>query len=193
MHGPGDVRLFDLLAPAYDRLAPAARSAPLRRAVAHADGRVERVLDVAGGPGRGARALDPLDPVVVDAAAGMCRRARTRGVTAVRGDAAGLPVADGAADAVLVVDALHHLPDRRGALAEAGRVLRPGGVLVVREFDPGTLRGRALVAGERLAGMGSRFCRPDALAAMVGDAGLDARVLDRGFAYTVLGRKRESH
>ncbi|MFB6281876.1 MAG: class I SAM-dependent methyltransferase, partial [Haloferacaceae archaeon] len=146
-----------------------------------------------GGAGRGVRALDPPAPVVIDAAPGMCRRARRRGLPAARGDAASLPVADGAVDAVLIVDALHHLPDRRGALAEAGRVLRPGGVLVVREFDPGTLRGRALAATERLVGMGSTLFRPDALAALVAEAGLDPRVPDRGFAYTVAGRKRESH
>jgi demethylmenaquinone methyltransferase/2-methoxy-6-polyprenyl-1,4-benzoquinol methylase len=193
VHGPGDVRAFDRFAPAYDRLMPSARRAPLRRALSLADGRVARVLDVAGGAGRGARALDVPDPVVVDAAAGMCRRARARGVAAVRGDAARLPVADAAVDAVLIVDAFHHLPDRDGALGEARRALRPGGVLVIREFDPGTLRGRALAAAERLVGFDSTFLGPDALAAQVDGAGLDARVLDRGFGYTVVGRKRESH
>ncbi|MFB6301761.1 MAG: class I SAM-dependent methyltransferase [Haloferacaceae archaeon] len=193
MYGPGDVRFFDRLAPLYDRLLPFARGKPLRAAAALAEGRVERVLDVAGGSGRGVRALDVPEPVVVDAAAGMCRRARARGVEAVRGDAARLPVAAGAADAVLIVDALHHLPDCGAALAEARRVLRPGGVLVVREFDPGTLPGRALFAVERLVGFGPTFLRPDALAARVADAGLAARVLDRGFGYTVVGRKRESH
>ncbi|MFB6080782.1 MAG: class I SAM-dependent methyltransferase [Haloferacaceae archaeon] len=193
MHGPGDVRFFDRVAPLYDRALPWARTGPLRAGLASADRDVERLLDVAGGAGRASRSLDVPDPVVVDAAAGMCRRARARDLAAVRGDAAALPVADGAVDAVLIVDALHHLPDRRGALAEAGRVLRPGGVLVVREFDPATLAGRALVAAERLVGFDSTFVGPDALVSLVADAGLHARVLDRGFGYTVVGRKRESH
>ncbi|MFB6159737.1 MAG: class I SAM-dependent methyltransferase [Haloferacaceae archaeon] len=191
-YGPGDVRFFDRTAALYDRVMPPVRTTPLRAGLARADRPVERLLDVAGGPGRAAAGLDVPERVVVDAAAGMCRRARAGGLAAVRGDAGRLPVASAAVDAVLVADALHHLPAPDEALREAARVLRPGGVLVVREFDPGTLPGRALVAAERLVGFDSAFLRPDALADRVAAAGLDAAVLDRGFGYTVAGTKRES-
>ncbi|MFB6219065.1 MAG: class I SAM-dependent methyltransferase [Halobacteriaceae archaeon] len=164
---------------------PAADAAELRDALALAEGPVECVLDVGGGTGRAARAVP--DTVVVDATAGMLAQARRRGHECVRGDAARLPVVDGAADAVLVVDALHHFPAPEAALAEAARALRPGGVLVVREFDPTTVRGRAVALAERALGWDSRFFPPDALAARVADAGLDATVLDRGFGYTVAG------
>lgn len=52
-------------------------------------------------------------------------------LTILEGDAASLPVPDGCADAVLLLDVLEHLEDARPAVAEAHRVLRPGGVLVV--------------------------------------------------------------
>jgi SAM-dependent methyltransferase len=48
----------------------------------------------------------------------------------VRADAEALPFRDGCFDAVLVLDVLEHVDDRR-ALAEARRVLRPGGRIVV--------------------------------------------------------------
>jgi SAM-dependent methyltransferase len=41
-----------------------------------------------------------------------------------------LPFDDGGFDAVLSVDAINHLPDRAGILAEWHRVLRPGGLVV---------------------------------------------------------------
>lgn len=185
----GDVRLFDRLARLYDLGMPSADPAVLERGLRHATRDVERLLDVGGGTGRAARALDVPSRTVVDAAPGMLHQARGYGLRAVLGDAAGLPVRSESVDAVLVVDALHHVGDQKGAIAEAARVLRPGGILVVREFDPGTLRGRLLVAAEHLVGFGSSFLGPDDLATTVAEAGLDPVVLDRGFGYTVVGRR----
>jgi len=93
------------------------------------------ILDVGGGPGRYAEhlmsqghpvTLYDLVPVHVEQAA-------ARGIAAHVADARRLPVADAAADAVLLMGPLYHLPeraDRAEALAEAARALRPGGVLV---------------------------------------------------------------
>jgi len=48
-------------------------------------------------------------------------------------DATQLPFRDRSFDAVLIRDLLHHVADRRAVLAEAVRVLRPGGRLTVIE------------------------------------------------------------
>jgi ubiquinone/menaquinone biosynthesis C-methylase UbiE len=185
----GDVRPFDRLARLYDLGMPSADPAVLERGLRHATRDVERLLDVGGGTGRAARALDVPSRTVVDAAPGMLQQARDHGLDAVLGDAAGLPVRSAAVDAVLVVDALHHVGDQAGAIQDAARVLRPGGVLVVREFDPRTVLGRILVAAEHLVGFDSSFQGPDDLAARMASAGLEATVLDRGFGYTVAGRR----
>jgi len=189
--GDRDVGLFDRFARLYRAVMPPARRGPLERGLSCADRPVERVLDAAGGAGRAGRALDPdVAVTVVDAAGGMAREARRSGLAAVRGDAARLPVRSASVDAVLVVDALHHVASPTAAVAEARRVLRPGGVLVVREFDPTTRRGRALVAAEHAVGFESRFWSPDALAALVERSGLASFVPDRGFGYTVVGLAR---
>ena len=93
----------------------------------------------------------------------------------------------GTIDAIVIIDALHHMPDVDTVLRECKRVLAPGGVLVIRDFDPGTVRGRALVLAERAVGFGSQFRRPDSLVETVDSAGFDARVVDRGFTYTLVG------
>jgi SAM-dependent methyltransferase len=67
-------------------------------------------------------------------------------------DAAHLPFSDGAFSAVLIRDLLHHVPDRAAVLAEAARVLRPGGRLIVVEPNgrsPLVLLQAALVPAER--------------------------------------------
>lgn len=185
----GDVAPFHRFARWYDRGMWAADPGTLRAGLDRADRPVEVVLDVGGGTGRAARALDGPRPVVVDAARGMLREARGHGLDAVQGDAATLPVRDGRVDAVLVVDALHHMADPAGVFRAARRALRPGGVLVVREFDPTTLRGRGLALAERAVGFDSQFRSPDDLRARLARAGFDAAVVERGFGYTVAGTK----
>lgn len=186
----GDVSVFDRISPLYDRLRPAVDSSTLAAGLDLAERDIDRVLDVGGGSGQGVRSLDVRDGMVVDAAPGMLRRAKRRGVGAVAADASRLPFADESVDAVIVLDALHHMANPDGVVTEAARVLRPGGVLVIQEFDPTTIRGWALVAGEHALGMDSVFFAPGDLEAMVRGAGLEASIPRTGFEYLVAGRKR---
>ena len=192
MHGVGDVRFFDRMAPLYDRVMPPAKGKTLAAGLEHATRPIDRLLDVGGGSGRAAVSLTGPEITVVDVSFGMLRRARdARGLSGVAGDAGRLPFRDASVDAVTVVDAFHHLPDHDAALREAARVLAPGGALVIREFDPTHPLGRALVAGEHAIGMGSRFRAPDELAAALDDVGFDPRIVERGFGYTVVGVRKE--
>lgn len=185
-----DVSWFDRFARPYDWLMPGTDVDALRAGLSMAERDIERVLDVGGGSGRATRVLKGPERIVVDASAGMLAQARRHGLEGLQADAGHLPVRDETVDAILVVDALHHIPDQVGALEEAARVLRPGGVLVVREFDRATLPGRLLVGAEHAIGFDSSFFTPDELAAAVDRAGLDSAIPDRGFGYTVVGVRR---
>jgi SAM-dependent methyltransferase len=52
------------------------------------------------------------------------------------GDACALPYADASFDRVLAVECVFHFPSRAAFLAEARRVLKPGGALVLSDFVP---------------------------------------------------------
>src|SRR2546430_16241291 len=71
----------------------------------------------------------------------MLSRARAKGLPVVRGDACYLPFATASADAVMIVSVLHLVPDWTSALAEARRVLGPGGVLTLLVSAPQPLPG----------------------------------------------------
>lgn len=184
----GDLWFFERFARPYRLLMPRADPQPIARALSLARRPVDRVVDVAGGTGRAVRAIDAPDRLVVDAAGGMLREV-PGGIEPVRGDATRLPLRDETADAVLIADALHHLPRTDSVVDEAMRVLRPGGALVVREFDRGTVRGRLVEATEHVVGFESAFFTADGLARLLGDAGFESHVTDRGFACTVVGVK----
>jgi demethylmenaquinone methyltransferase/2-methoxy-6-polyprenyl-1,4-benzoquinol methylase len=189
MHGPGDVRFFHRIAPLFDLVMPAPDNGSLTDGFALAARPVERVLDLGGGTGRVAGRLDVAETFVVDPARGMLSHAVSQGIESLQGDGRSLPLATESVDAVVVVDALHHMPDQRRVLAEVARVLAPGGVLVVREFDPDTALGTGLVLAERLVGFSSTFRTAGALADLLEHQGLRTTVLDDGFEYTVAGVK----
>lgn len=182
----GDVRWFDLVAPAYDYVMPAADREALESGLECAERPVERVVDLGGGTGRAVRKVDAPTRVVVDASRGMLERT---GVEAVIGDAGRVPLGDSSVDAVLVVDALHHMGSPGDVVGEAYRVLRPGGVLVICDYDPGSLRGRLLAFGERLLGMESEFYRREAVVDALGNAGFGVGLVREGFSYVVAGMK----
>jgi 2-polyprenyl-6-hydroxyphenyl methylase/3-demethylubiquinone-9 3-methyltransferase len=91
--------------------------------------------------------------VGVDVTRSALAQAARHGVTAIQGDAAALPLADGSADVVCAGEILEHVVDLRAALREACRVLRPGGVLVI-DTIASTLLAQMLVItlAERIPG-----------------------------------------
>ncbi|WNM42275.1 methyltransferase domain-containing protein [Micromonospora halotolerans] len=78
-------------------------------------------------------------------------QAAAHGVTVIQGDATAVPLADGCAAVVSAGELLEHVPNWRRAVAEACRLLRPGGLLVLDTLND-TLLARlvAVELGERL-------------------------------------------
>lgn len=153
-----DIRQYDDLVDAWWR--PEAEFAALHW-LAAARGRLvprplvagEVLVDLGCGGGLMAPYACSYRHVGVDLSASASRVAAEHGVVAVRGDAARLPMADGAASVVVAGEVLEHVRDLDAVVAEISRVLRPGGTVVVDTISATRVARVALVAiAERLPG-----------------------------------------
>jgi ubiquinone/menaquinone biosynthesis C-methylase UbiE len=133
---------YDRVAADYDRRyrdgEPAGLAAFVRACVAEAHDRP--VLEVGCGTGRWLVEADgaAARPIGVDPSVAMLERARRRVPSAhlIRARAEALPLAAGGCGAVLCVYVVHHLDDPLRAVAEATRVLAPGGTLSILALAP---------------------------------------------------------
>lgn len=91
--------------------------------------------------------------VGVDLTRSALEQAADHGVTAVQADVVHLPLADGCADVVTAGEILEHVVDVRAVIAEACRLLRPGGLFVADTLNA-TMASRfvAVTLGERCYG-----------------------------------------
>ena len=145
----------------------------------------DRVVDIGSGPGSAARHAAGLGATVtgVDPATVMLRLARalTRSprVTYVEGVAEALPLPDAIAKVAWSIATVHHWPDLGTGLAEARRVLEPGGrfVAIERRARPGA------------TGLGSHGWT-DEQAAAFGDACTTAGFADVRVEHARTGRRR---
>ena len=153
------------------------------------------VLDVGGGTGGvSARLRSTVRTVaVIEPSEPLTRRGRGvhRGVGFVVGDGRSLPVRTGSVDHVLLVEVLHHVDDAPAVLAEAARVLRPGGSILIEESEFGGAFGRLRRWAESvlLGGVWPRS-RPELLEAL-GRLGFRGRVLEQeGFVVVAVPLER---
>jgi len=169
--------LFDLLAPLYNRVAtPRAPDKLIELLKLPCDG---WLLDAGGGTGRVASPLRDLVAGVVlsDLSHPMLVHAIAKdGLRAVQARAQRLPFADASFARVLVVDALHHFGDQKGAIGELLRVLQPGGRLVIEEPDIEHVVVKVIALIEKLALMGSHMYKADEIDAMLHSYGVTAHI-----------------
>jgi ubiquinone/menaquinone biosynthesis C-methylase UbiE len=155
----------------------------LQRAAAVRSG--ERVLDLACGTGTLAARLDGSVPdlrlVGVDLSPAMVERARQKlgtrpGLRVERADAHDLPFDGASFDAVLCANTFHYFSAPATVLAEARRVLHPGGRLVLLDWCRDFWTCRVMDAVLRRVDPAHHDCYTlDELRALLRGAGLEAR------------------
>jgi ubiquinone/menaquinone biosynthesis C-methylase UbiE len=126
-----------------------------------------RLLDVGGGTGRGASALrdNAKEVIVADPSLGMLRFAVSKtGLHVIAGFSEQLPFKNDSFQRVIMVDALHHVVDKKETARELVRVLKPGGLIVIEEPNICTFGVKMVAFIEKLLLMRSHFLTPNQIA-----------------------------
>ena len=121
-----------------------------------------RVIDVGCGTGDFTERLT--NAVAMDLSPRMAELTHRRSIPACVGDIEALPLASGSFDCIVANRVLYHLPDLERGLAEIGRVLRPGGVLVASTYFQTHLQELADALGRQL--IGTTFSAETAMASL---------------------------
>ena len=131
--GDLDVRLCDHWAPDLDR--------------------ARVLLDVGAGPGTFLAEMRARRPDLAAIALEPSRDfAATLPAGGVRALAEELPLSDASVDVAVSISSIRHVADRRAALAELRRVIRPGGACLIAELDPAATRHRIRNHADHLRG-----------------------------------------
>jgi ubiquinone/menaquinone biosynthesis C-methylase UbiE len=154
------------------------------------------ILDLGCGPGalalRLARRCPDRAVIGVDLSPAMVRMARARAareglaerVRFLEGNAAALPLDDGAFDLVVSTLSLHHWRDRAAALREIHRVLKPGGRAWIWDIRKDTTPETEREARRRYGGMAAfLFLRLVRLHSFVTDAEVRALLQEAGSSF----------
>lgn len=141
------------------------------------------LLDAGAGSGgvTAQLAWDPDRVVVVEGNGELAAQAQAaHGLLSAQGQVDRLPIADSSMEVVCLLDVIEHIPDPAPALAEAARVLRPDGVLVVNVPAHEWLWS----AADEFLGHERRYTRRT-LAAALTAAGFETALLTHTFSWLV--------
>jgi ArsR family transcriptional regulator len=134
------------------------------------------VGDLGCGTGHVTAALAPFvaRAVAVDSSAAMLQAARRRlqgfeNIDLRRGELEALPIDDAQLDAATLMLVLHHVPEPQRAIAEAARVLKPGGRVIVVDMLPHDREHYRQQMGHVWLGFAE-----DQMRVMLGDHGFDS-------------------
>lgn len=159
-------RFFNTIAPEWDLLKlTILGDFDLNAAICKTMGRCGIVADLGCGTGDLLLRLKESAgrAIGVDSSARMLDEARKRfseGAGAVElrlGELEHLPLSDGEADGAVLSMALHHIDDPPSAVGEVARILKPGGRLIIAEFDKHGNEAMRKTYGDRWLG----FSRPE--------------------------------
>lgn len=131
-----------------------------------------------------ARALDAR-VIIIDPTARVLRRVDAHPLVSLTlASAESLPFPDDYFDALVCSDSFHHTRDQRRAAFEIARVVRPGGGVMMLEYEPT----KTLTIFERLLGEPAAFLTMHELRDLMAQSGIEGEAAAQRHGYLFVGR-----
>lgn len=149
--------LFKWIAPYYDKIIKTNNQKEyIELAEMPSDG---ILLDIGGGTGRiTSNFLGLVDQIVnVDVTFEMLQVARNKGISSICSVGEKLPFSDSSISRIIIIDALHHINNQERVVADAVRVLKPGGLILIVEPNYDHIGGKLIRIFEAVLFMRSKF------------------------------------
>lgn len=169
--------LFDFLGPIYDHIFGIKDTGNFDDPLSlPAEG---WLLDLGGGTGRSSAGLaDKVGQLLLcDLSLPMLKKAESKGIIhRVQASATALPFAEGSFNRIMVVDALHHMPDQHTTTGEMIRTLKSGGRLLIEEPDIRLFAVKLIALMEFVLMMKSTFHTPQEIKEMAESFGAQSEI-----------------
>jgi len=169
--------LFDLIAPLYDHVISPKEdnvfSGPLNLPSSG------WLMDAGGGTGRASTNLTgEVDHLLIcDLSFAMLQAAQEKGIqNLVQASVNALPFEKESFERIMVIDALHHMPQQKDTVGEMLRTLKSNGRMLIEEPDIELFAVKLIALFETLALMKSHFHTKDEIKTMVESFGAQARI-----------------
>ena len=185
--------LFDLLAPFYDHVISPKEDGVLAGPLGLPSS--GWMMDAGGGTGRASASLvgEVEHLLICDLSFSMLQTAQEKGIqNLVQASATALPFADGTFERIMVIDALHHMPEQKKTVGEMLRTLKSSGRMLIEEPDISLFAVKLIALFEKLALMKSYFHKKEEIKEMVESYGAAATMDSdgKGSAWVIAEKKR---
>lgn len=158
------------------------------------DVREKKVADIGGGTGSLACILtnSGAHVTIIDPSEAMTKIAVKKDgrLKVLNAKAESIPLGTNEFDFVCMKDCLHHMTEQQKALEEAVRILKPGGKILIQEFNPFHPVGKIIFLFERMAFEKTRMIRPDDLVQSMLDKEVRGKIIPLNtYEYLFCGHK----
>lgn len=176
------MNIFNFLAPIYNKFNLSAKKTFRKINKFGQFQKSDTVLDLGGGSGRIAKFFvgEVKQITVLDVSLEMIKECQKQNaITCILGTADKLSFQNNSFDKIIIIDAFHHFTEQPRTAQKINQILKPGGKIIIEEFNPQKFLGWLAAKIEKTITPKSNFLSPQILAGIFRNLGLKTELVNK--------------